>query len=136
MFSIRMVKNSQGNLYFLESLRDVPFEIKRVYYITDVPAETVRGNHAHKKLEQVLIALKGRILITLDDGEDRKEILLDSPGKGLIVGKGVWRTMKWLDKDGVLLVLASDYYDEDDYIRDYERFKQMAAEGFWDENKF
>jgi len=129
--NIKKVTNKLGNLFFIEGGRDIPFEIKRIYYITDVPGGEVRGHHAHKSLQQILIAIKGKIIITLDNGKKEKKVLLDSPEKALYIPGGVWRTMQWLDSDSILLVLASDYYDENDYIRDYEIFRKMVDEGFW-----
>lgn len=114
--------NTYGNLTFIQSKKDISFDINRVYYIYKASSGITRGCHAHKELEQVLICLYGSIEIVLDDGFQKEIIILDDPSKGLYVGPKMWRTMKWLKDDSVLLVLASDYYDESDYIRDYDVF--------------
>ena len=122
---------SAGGLCFAESCSEnVPFMIKRVYYIYGVSADIKRGFHAHKTLEQILICITGSINITLDDGKGIvEEVTLDSPSKGLYVGPSTWRTMKWLQNDSVLLVLASEHYDESDYIRNYDDFIEWAHQG-------
>lgn len=114
--------DSRGSLIALEGNKDIPFEIKRVYYIFDTKEGVVRGHHAHKTLEQVLICLSGSCTIVLDDGIERTEVLLDKPNIGLYVGPNMWREMKDFTPDAVLLVLASDWYDEADYIRNYSEF--------------
>ena len=113
---------ANGALTFIEGNRDIPFEIKRIYYIYGEKAGKQRGFHAHKKLQQVLFCPYGKINVTIDDGKEKKEILLDKPEMGLMLNSMTWREMTWLEDDSVLCVLASDYYDENDYIRDYEDF--------------
>ena len=115
---------SEGKLSVIESSSAVvPFDIKRVYYTYAVQAETIRGFHAHKELQQILICIYGKIEVMLDNGEGKIEkLILDLPQKGLYVGPQTWRTIKWLQDDSVLLVLASEHYDESDYIRDYDEF--------------
>ena len=101
----------------------VPFEVKRVYYSYGVQEGVIRGHHAHKTLQQILICAYGKIEITLDDGKGSiNTYILDDPSVGLYVGPSTWRTMKWLISDSVLLVLASDHYEAADYIRDYDMF--------------
>ena len=118
-----------GKLSFFEGARDVPFEIKRVYYIHGTPDGSVRGGHAHKALRQVLFCPYGKIEIVLDDGHKRESILLDDPTKGLLIGPGLWREMIWHQENSVLCVAASEYYDAKDYIRDYETFLRYVNEG-------
>ena len=120
----RTYDNSEGALCVAESSSvGLPFIIKRVYYIYGAKNGTVRGNHAHKALKQVLICVYGKIEVTLDKGNGEvNSILLSDPSTGLFVGPSTWRTMKWLQNDSVLLVLASEHYNADDYIRDYEKF--------------
>lgn len=115
---------SDGNLCVAEgNSKEVPFEIKRVYYSYGAEKETIRGFHAHKTLQQILICAYGTIEVTLDDGNDKIETyILDNPTQGLYVGPSMWRTMKWQQSESVLLVLASEHYDASDYIRDYEEF--------------
>ncbi|HCU01667.1 MAG: WxcM domain-containing protein [Candidatus Moranbacteria bacterium GW2011_GWE1_35_17] len=112
-----------GQLIALESNKAVvPFDIKRVYYIYDTTPGTVRGHHAHKKLKQLLVATSGSCTIVCDDGKEKREFILDWPNKALYVEGMIWRDMKNFSKGAVLMVLASEYYDENDYIRDYNVF--------------
>lgn len=125
-----------GFLSFFESNKDIPFEIKRIYYTYNVPVNTKRGMHAHKELNQVLWCPYGEIEIILDNGREKKNYLLNSPDKALLVGKGIWREMLWKKENSVLCVAASEYYDENDYIRDYNEFLKYVKEGYWNnENK-
>ncbi|MDO8954812.1 MAG: FdtA/QdtA family cupin domain-containing protein [Gammaproteobacteria bacterium] len=114
--------DSRGNLISLESGINIPFDIKRVYYIFSTKAGVSRGLHAHKSLEQVLVAVSGSCKMTLDDGESKAEISLNANEFGLYVGNKVWREMYDFSPDCVLMVLASDMYRESDYIRDYKDF--------------
>lgn len=114
-----------GSLSFVEK-EIIPFSIKRVYYLYDVPFNGERGGHAHKDLFQVLIALNGSFELLLDDGSNTKNILLDSPNIGLYIPNGIWREMNNFSKNSVCLVLASEDYDENDYIRNYQDFKEMS----------
>ena len=122
--TIKTVHNPlEGDLSVFEgSGRDLPFEIKRIYYIHHVNQGIIRGGHAHKKLTQLLWCPYGDILIRLDDGHEKTEVALDSPDKGLIVEHAMWREMLWRKEGSVLCVAASEFYDEDDYIRDYRQF--------------
>ena len=123
---------SEGKLSVVESCSFIaPFDIKRIYYTYKVNAGITRGFHAHKELQQILICMYGKIEVTLDNGEGNVDtFVLDSPEKGLYVGAQTWRTMKWLESDSVLLVLASEHYNESDYIRDYEEFiRWIKAKG-------
>lgn len=129
-----VVTDYRGNLTFIEENRHVPFEIKRVYYLYDVPTGAVRGGHAHIKLEQVIIAISGSFEIIIDDGYTRKSVFLNRPHYGLYIPPGIWRELVNFSSNSVALVLASLPYDEKDYIRDYEKFKKMIREGFWDES--
>lgn len=127
---------SEGKLSVVESCSFIaPFDIKRIYYTYKVNAGITRGFHAHKELQQILICMYGKIEVTLDNGEGNVDtFVLDSPEKGLYAGAQTWRTMKWLESDSVLLVLASEHYNESDYIRDYEEFiRWIKAKG--DKNK-
>ena len=111
-----------GNLTFLEEKRDIPFTIRRVYWITETEANLQRGFHAHKLNCQLLFCPHGVIDINLDDGEEKTTVTLDKPGKGLLLMPGLWREMVWKESGSVLCVLASEYYDEEEYIRSYEDF--------------
>lgn len=116
-----------GTLSVFEAERDVPFAIKRIYYIHGAPKGVQRGGHAHKALRQVLWCPYGSILIRLDDGREKTEVLLNDPAKGLIVEHFMWREMIWQQDDSVLCVAADSYYDADDYIRDYDAFLAAVA---------
>lgn len=119
--------DERGSLVALESEKTVPFPIKRVYYIFGTNAGVSRGFHAHKRLQQVALCITGKCRMILDDGRQRNEVWLDSPNKGLIIGDLVWREMHDFSEDCVLLVLASEHYDEDDYMRDYDEFKNQVT---------
>lgn len=114
--------DERGSLVALEAEKSVPFMIKRVYYIFGTKAGVSRGFHAHRKLQQVAICITGSCRMILDDGQQRNEVLLNSPNKGLVIGDLVWREMHDFSEDCVLLVLASEHYDESDYIRNYDDF--------------
>lgn len=117
-----------GELSFLEATHDVPFEFKRLYYISKVPEGTRRGFHAHKKLKQLLFCPYGRIQLILENRYGREEIELSNPSIGVVIEEPTWREMLWLQKDSVLCVAASDYYEVEDYIRDYDEFKIYIGE--------
>jgi len=132
---VRIFSRPKGFISILEETKNVPFNIARVYYIYRVPKNIVRGHHAHKNLQQIAFCPYGKIAIILDNGYKKTKCLLDQPEKTLYIGKGIWHEMKWLKKDSVLCVIASEKYDEDDYVRDYKVFKKMVNEGFWDDKK-
>ena len=115
----------RGSLVALEAEKTVPFEIKRVYYIFGTQQGVARGFHAHHNLKQVAICVTGKCRMILDNGNTREEVWLDSPTKGLLIGDLVWREMHDFSEDCVLLVLASEHYDESDYIRDYDEFMKI-----------
>jgi len=112
----------RGSLSFGEVHRQVPFEVKRYFLVFDVASQHVRGEHAHRSLQQFLVCVAGRCSVVTDDGNNRHEVALDSPAKGVYVPPMVWATQYKFSRDAVLLVLASDYYDAQDYIRDYGEF--------------
>ncbi|EAK7841085.1 FdtA/QdtA family cupin domain-containing protein [Campylobacter jejuni] len=118
----------RGSLIALENLKELPFEIKRIYYIYDTKPDFPRGAHAHKNLEQVLIAIDGSCEVLLNDGKNQASVILNRPDKGLYIGKNMWRDMKNFSYGAKLLVLASDFYDEKEYIRDYEEFLRSLSE--------
>ena len=112
----------KGNLTVVENGKTLPFDVKRVYYLYDVPGGESRGGHAHKALFQLVVAVSGSFTVTLDDGTDKKTFALNRPYQGLLVVPGIWRTLDDFSSGAVCLVLASEKYDEGDYIRDYEEF--------------
>jgi hypothetical protein len=116
------IADPRGNLSFIEGGRHVPFEIKRVFYLYDVPGGETRAGHALKKTEQFIIAASGSFDVILDDGNKRRTFSLNRSWKGILVPPMMWRELVNFSSAGVCLVLASDYYDENDYIRDYEEF--------------
>lgn len=118
-----------GELSFFEGTHEIPFVIKRIYYISKVPEGVRRGFHAHKKLKQLLFCPYGRIQITLENKSGREEIELSDPSIGLVIEQCTWREMLWLQKDSVLCVAASDYYNIRDYIRDYNDFREYLKQG-------
>ncbi len=111
-----------GELSFFEGARDIPFDIKRIYFISKVPEGVRRGFHAHRTLKQFLFCPYGRIQLVLENKDSREEIELSDPSVGVVIEGCVWREMLWIQKDSVLCVAASEYYDPDDYIRDYDSF--------------
>jgi len=116
------IQDPRGNLTFVESQRHVPFQIERVYYLYDVPGGETRGGHAHRELEQLLIAVAGSFRVNLDDGHAQKSFVLNRPYQGLLIPRFVWRELDDFASGSVCLVLASQPYDESDYFRDYEEF--------------
>lgn len=127
----RMI-DPEGSLTFIEGERHVPFDIKRVFYIYDVPTAESRGAHAHKELQQVLICLSGSFNVLLDDGERRTVLRMNRPWRGLYVPRMIWASMVDFDPGSVCLVLASERYCEEDYYRDYQKFleaRRLESEG-------
>lgn len=118
--------DERGALVALEANRQIPFDIKRVYYIYGTVQGVARGFHAHKALKQVAIAVRGSCRFVLDDGNERVEVLLDNPAQGLLIESFMWREMHDFSADCVLMVLADQLYDESDYIRDYDYFLSVA----------
>lgn len=118
--------DDRGQLVALEERKDIPFDIKRIYYIYDTLAGVRRGFHAHKNLQQILICVHGSCKIHLDNGVETEEVLLDKPTEGLYISNNMWREMYDFSPDAVLLVLASEHYDESDYIRNYDTFLKMV----------
>ena len=117
------VHNQAGNLTSLENNKNIPFDVRRVYYLYDVPGGAERGGHAHKKLEQFIISLSGSFDVLINDGINKKVVRLDRPYIGLHIIPGIWRELLNFSSGAICLVLASEKYEEADYIRDYETFK-------------
>ncbi len=120
--------DDRGQLVALEEMKDIPFRIKRVYYMYDTGEGVVRGKHAHKSLQQILICIHGSCKISLDNGKEKKVIPLEKPYEGLYVSNTMWREMFDFSPDAVLMVLASELYDESDYIRDYDEFLKYVEQ--------
>ncbi|MBZ7991509.1 MULTISPECIES: sugar 3,4-ketoisomerase [unclassified Campylobacter] len=126
LIKMNVFGDERGKLVSLEGGKNIPFEIKRVYYIYDTLPEQDRGMHAHKELEQVIVAMDGACTFVLDDGKNREEVVLNRPDIGLYIGKNMWREMKNFSYGCKLMVLASTHYDENEYIRDYDEFLRIV----------
>ncbi|MCY1549969.1 TDP-4-oxo-6-deoxy-alpha-D-glucose-3,4-oxoisomerase [compost metagenome] len=125
LIEFNVLGDNRGQLTVLEGNKNIPFEIKRVYYLTGTKPGVSRGFHAHKKLEQIAVCVSGKCRMVMDDGRCKEENLLDSPSKAIRIEKMIWHEMYDFSPDCVLLVLASEHYDESDYIRDYSEFKGL-----------
>lgn len=121
--------DARGNLSYAEQNNHIPFEIKRAYWIYDVPGGEARGGHAHKELNQLIIAVSGSFTVTLYDGKDKKSFFLNRPYQGLWVKPGLWRSLEDFSSGSVCLVLASEVYKADDYIRDYQEYLKFRQNG-------
>jgi hypothetical protein len=121
------IADSRGNLTFVEGCRHIPFDIKRVYYLYDIPGGESRGGHAHKNLEQFIIAANGSFDLILDDGVRRIKHSLNRSFYGIYIPPWIWRELDNFSSGSISLVLASDFFSEDDYIRDYEEFKRLKS---------
>ena len=119
----KKIHNRAGNLTVVEGLKNLPFEVRRIYYLYDIPGGESRGGHAHKELYQLIIAASGSFDVLLDDGENKKVVTLNRPYFGLMVVPGIWRELLEFSSGSVCLVLASHAYEESDYIREYSQFK-------------
>lgn len=124
---LKALGDERGQLVVLESNQTVPFEIKRVYYIYGVDTQIPRGFHAHKVTQQVAICIKGSCKMLMDDGEAKTTVLMDSPTQGVLIDVMQWHEMHDFSEDCILMVLASEHYDESDYIRDYDNFIKMVS---------
>lgn len=127
LFKFLSIKGNYGNLTPIEEVFDIPFEIKRIYYISKVPQGVSRGFHAHRRLHQVLICINGSVKIKLKNPKEESEVILNDSAKGLYIGPYVWREMYDFSEDAILLVLASDHYNENDYIRNFDFYMNEAA---------
>lgn len=127
-------KDPKGSLVAVEAMQDIPFQVNRIYYIYGVSESARRGFHSHRDLEQVLICVHGSVKIQIKTPAESEDILLDDPTKALYIGPMLWREMYDFSSDAVLLVLASRYYDESDYIRDYNVYEREARTYFNIEN--
>lgn len=123
------ITDPRGNLSFIEGKKHVPFEIKRVYYLYDVPGGSDRGGHSHKELEQLIIAISGSFDIIIDDGFEKKQFHMNRSYYGLYISPMIWREITNFSSGSVCIVLASTIYDESDYIRDYDEFLQKVRRG-------
>lgn len=126
LITLPKIADPRGNLTFIEANRHVPFEIRRLYYLYDVPGGESRAGHAHRRLEQFIIAATGSFDVVLDNGYERKRFFLNRAHYGLYVPSLVWRELENFSSGSLCVVLASDYYDENDYYRDYQEFTEAV----------
>ena len=123
ILEVPKIVDPRGNLSVIEN-DVIPFTMKRIYYLYDVPSDSFRGGHAHKKLHQFLIAISGSFDVKLNDGKSTKTVTLNKPNKGLLIVPGTWRELNNFSSGAVCLVIASEVFNESDYIRDYSSFKE------------
>jgi dTDP-4-dehydrorhamnose 3,5-epimerase-like enzyme len=126
IIAIPKIEERRGNLSVIEN-DTIPFDIKRVYYLYDVPSGAERGGHAHKDLQQFLVALSGSFDVVLNDGKEQQIITLNKPYEGLLINSGIWRELQNFSSGSVCLVVASEVYIEEDYIRDFDQFKNYST---------
>ncbi|GAL00825.1 hypothetical protein JCM19314_51 [Nonlabens ulvanivorans] len=126
IIDIPKITDPRGNLAVIEG-HTIPFKMERVYYLYDVPSSSQRGGHAHKELRQLIVALSGSFDVVLDDGNEQKTVTLNKPDKGLLIPTMVWRELENFSSGSVCMVVASMEFSEDDYIRDYNEFKDLAS---------
>ena len=122
VLQLNKIHNRAGNITIVEGMKNVPFEVHRVYYLYDIPGGESRGGHAHRALHQLIIAVSGSFGVLLDDGQNKKTVTLNRPDYGLMVVPGIWRELFDFSSGAICLVLASTKFDESDYIRDYGSF--------------
>lgn len=121
------IHSEAGSIIVLENFKDIPFEVKRIYYLYDVPMNAERGGHGHFELEQYIIAASGSFVFILNDGVNETEIFLNDPSKALHIKPGIWRGIKNFSSGSICLVLASEIYMENDYIRNYTNYKEWKS---------
>lgn len=127
LLSFNQLGDERGHLVVVEGLKDIPFEIKRMFYIYGTKSNVIRGQHANRKSEFVLINLSGSCKIKVDDGKNKEVIILDKPHEGIYLEKMVWKDMFDFSEDSILLVLSNHSYDSEEYVRDYEKFKKETT---------
>ena len=127
VIELNKIHNKAGNITVVERNLHLPFDVKRVYYLYDVPGGGLRGGHAHKQLHQLIVAASGCFDVVLDDGINKKVVQLNRPYYGLLIVPGIWRELMNFSSGAISLVLASEKYDKDDYIRDYKEFKEFKT---------
>lgn len=126
LIEIPRITDPRGNLAVIEK-EVLPYAIKRVYYLHDVPSGAYRGGHAHKECKELLIAVSGSFEVVLDNGKEKERVMLNKPNQGLLIDINIWRELENFSSGAVCLVLASHEYDEDDYIRNYETYKSLKS---------
>jgi len=129
LIDLPKIQNRAGNITPVQGMEDVPFEIKRIYYLYDTPGGESRGGHAHKNLHQLIVAASGSFEVTLNDGKESKKFYLNHPYYGLLIVPGIWRELQNFSSGSICLVLASDKYYEDDYLRHYKDYLNFIRNG-------
>jgi hypothetical protein len=129
IYELPKIHNRAGNITVLENNKNIPFDIKRIFFLYDIPGGEDRGGHAHKKLHQFMIAVSGSFDVLIDDGKNKKIVRLDRPYFGLHIIPGIWNQLLNFSSGAVCLVLASDYFITEDYIKDYQIFLMQKNEG-------
>lgn len=127
MLPLNKIHNRAGNITIVEGNENVPFDVKRIYYLYDIPGGEDRGGHAHKELRQLIVAASGSFNILLDDGKNKKIVTLNRPDYGLLVVPGIWRDLMDFSSGAICMVLASEVYEEEDYIREYQNFEDYKT---------
>jgi len=125
IINFNVLGDERGSLVALESNKDIPFDIKRIYYIFGTQKDVARGFHAHKELKQVAVCISGRCKFIMDDGSKKQDVVMESPTQAILIDKMQWHEMHDFSEDCVLMVIASHHYDESDYIRDYNQFLSL-----------
>jgi hypothetical protein len=125
IIQLSKINNRAGNITIIENNNDIPFSVKRVYYLYDIPSSESRGGHAHKALYQLIVGASGSFNINLKDGKNEKSVFLNRPDLGLLIVPGIWRDLSDFSSGSVCLVFASDFYTENDYIREYSEFLKL-----------
>lgn len=125
---LNKIHNRAGNITIVEGQKNFPFDVKRIYYLYDIPGGEARGGHAHKELYQLIIAASGSFDVLLDDGQNKKIVTLNRPDYGLMIIPGIWRELMEFSSGAICLVLASNLYDVEDYIRDYQEYQSFKHE--------
>lgn len=125
---LQNIKSPEGSLVVLENNQHLPFAVRRIYYLYDVPFGSERGGHAHMELKQYLVALSGSFTVIVDDGTKRNEIFMNNPSEALYIRSGIWREINNFSSGSICLVLASKEFTESDYIRDYQNYLKFVAE--------
>jgi len=128
LLEVPVFRDERGLVGVVEGPDALPFPVRRLYFLADVPGGSVRGEHAHRELQQLIIAMSGSVMVHLDDGTDRQDFILDAPSRGLLVPPGCWRELRDFAPGTVVAVLASHEYDEADYIRDHGEFMRWIHE--------
>lgn len=127
ILSLNKIHNRAGNITIVEGQKDIPFDVRRIYYLYDIPGGEDRGGHAHKGLHQLIVAASGSFDVVLDDSGEKRKISLNRPYSGLLIVPGIWRELTNFSSGAICLVLASELYDADDYLRDYNDFTQWKS---------